>query len=162
MHEMVKVLREEHQVGGRIIAQLDHTTTRARKGREDLFMRLKENIVPHMKAEETVLYAALMEKKGARVDTLEALEEHHAAAILLLELDVTAKDSERWHPKFKVFMENIEHHIREEERIIFKDMEVYLPERQMTEMLARYREVRQKEKKELARRVEKRVRAAVS
>jgi uncharacterized Fe-S radical SAM superfamily protein PflX len=59
-------------------------------------------------------------------------------------------------------MENIMHHIREEERVIFKDMEVYLPERQMTEMLERYREVRQKEKKELARRVEKRVRATVS
>jgi hemerythrin-like domain-containing protein len=162
MHEMVRALREEHQVVGRIIEQLDHTTARARKGREDLFIRLKENIVPHMKAEEKVLYAALMEKNGAREDVLEAREEHHAAAMLLLELEVTAKDSERWHPKFKVFMENIMHHIREEERVIFKDMEVYLPERQMTEMLERYREVRRQEKKELARRVEKRVRATVS
>jgi len=162
MHELESVLRGEHQAIKGIIDQLDRTTARARKVREDLFVRLKENIVPHMKAEEKVLYAALLEKKGARNDTLEAQEEHHAASMLLLELEITAKDSERWHPKFKVFKENITHHIREEESVIFKNAQVYLPERQMDGLLSDYRDARQREKKELARRVEKKVRVSVT
>jgi hypothetical protein len=41
--------------------------------------------------------------------------------LLLGELDATPYDDESWGPEGKVMMENIEHHIEEEEGEMFKD-----------------------------------------
>jgi hemerythrin superfamily protein len=46
---------------------------------------------------------------------LEAIEEHKQVKTLLREMDDLAKDSDKFEPKLKVLMENVEHHAEEEE-----------------------------------------------
>jgi hemerythrin superfamily protein len=46
---------------------------------------------------------------------LESLEEHKQIKTLLREMDSLASDSEKFEPKLKVLMENVEHHAEEEE-----------------------------------------------
>ena len=46
---------------------------------------------------------------------LESLEEHKQVKTLLREMDNLSSDSEKFEPKLKVLMENIEHHAEEEE-----------------------------------------------
>ena len=46
---------------------------------------------------------------------LESLEEHKQIKTLLREMDNLASDSEKFEPKLKVLMENVEHHAEEEE-----------------------------------------------
>jgi DNA-binding transcriptional regulator YbjK len=43
----------------------------------ELFAKLKEQLLFHLKAEEKVFYMALMHSQVAREETLEAFEEHH-------------------------------------------------------------------------------------
>jgi hemerythrin superfamily protein len=46
---------------------------------------------------------------------LESLEEHKQVKTLLREMDNLTEDSEKFEPKLKVLMENVEHHAEEEE-----------------------------------------------
>ena len=59
----------------------------------------------------------------------EAVEEHHVVTTLMDELkDLDPKD-ERYDEKFKVLMEQVEHHIEEEEGEMFPEAEEVLGER---------------------------------
>jgi hemerythrin superfamily protein len=46
---------------------------------------------------------------------LESIEEHKQIKTLLKEIDNLTADSEKFEPKLKVLMENVEHHAEEEE-----------------------------------------------
>ena len=48
-------------------------------------------------------------------DVLESYEEHHVADVLVAELAATTPDAERFHAKTTVLIENVEHHMDEEE-----------------------------------------------
>jgi hypothetical protein len=57
---------------------------------------------------------------------LEGYEEHDVVNILMGELEALPVDDETWGPKAKVMIENIEHHIEEEEGDMFvKAREVF-------------------------------------
>ena len=48
-------------------------------------------------------------------DVLESYEEHHVADVLVMELSTMDPDDERFTAKTTVLIENVEHHIEEEE-----------------------------------------------
>jgi len=48
-------------------------------------------------------------------DVLESYEEHHVADLLTAELDGMSSSDERFDAKAKVLIENVTHHMREEE-----------------------------------------------
>jgi hemerythrin superfamily protein len=51
---------------------------------------------------------------------LESLEEHKQVKTLLREMENLTSDSEKFEPKLKVLMENVEHHaVEEEEKKMF-------------------------------------------
>ncbi len=57
-----------------------------------------------------------MEKREELKDmVLESIEEHKQVKTLLREIDNLKADSEKFEPKLKVLMENVEHHAEEEE-----------------------------------------------
>ena len=49
-------------------------------------------------------------------DVLESYEEHHVADVLAAELAAMGPDHERFVPKMTVLIENVRHHIEEEEQ----------------------------------------------
>lgn len=50
---------------------------------------------------------------------LESYEEHKQIKTLLREIDELVSDSEKFEPKLKVLVENVEHHAEEEEEGMF-------------------------------------------
>ena len=54
-------------------------------------------------------------KKELEKMVLESLEEHKQVKTLLREMENLTSDSEKFEPKLKVLMENVEHHAEEEE-----------------------------------------------
>jgi len=69
----------------------------------------------HADAEETVFYPAIAKKEDLKDMVAESLEEHKQVKTLLREMESLASDSEKFEPKLKVLMENVEHHAVEEE-----------------------------------------------
>ncbi|MDB5102485.1 MAG: hemerythrin [Fibrobacteres bacterium] len=89
------------------------------KERERLFAELNLELSVHMAAEEKFFYPEILPEKTTHAKSMEAFEEHNVAKTLLKELEAEDKGTEAWTAKFKVLYENIEHHVKEEERDIF-------------------------------------------
>lgn len=85
------------------------------KQQKKLFEQIKEELETHTHIEETVFYPAVTKIDELKDRVLESLEEHKQVKTLLREIDNLAEDSEKFEPKLKVLMENVEHHAVEEE-----------------------------------------------
>jgi hemerythrin-like domain-containing protein len=119
-HDPVVLLEKDHRRFEEWLKQGEETTERAVKRRTELLHTLTATLNVHELIEEKVLYPALEPHAQAREIVLEGYQEHHVADLVLRELHALARDDEQWGAKFKVLKENIEHHIQEEERQMFR------------------------------------------
>jgi hemerythrin superfamily protein len=117
--DALALLKKDHDQVKKMLKDLDDTTDRAIKTRQDLFERLKFSLTVHEQMEEAVLYPALKEHAETKEIVLEAYEEHDVVDTILGELEQTPFDDETWHAKFTVMRENLLHHIQEEEDEMF-------------------------------------------
>jgi hypothetical protein len=120
-HELMQELHKDHQEVKSIFKKLIKTEESSK--RKEICAELREELVPHMKAEEKAVYPKLMDNKKSKEHALEGLEEHHAAEMVLKELLSMNPGDERFKAKATVLNEMIEHHIEEEEEKIFDDLE---------------------------------------
>jgi hemerythrin-like domain-containing protein len=121
--DILKTLKEEHDQLRTLFKEMEATTDRGVKTRNDLLRRIDEGLLPHAKWVEQVFYPRFAERADRDwLKTLaEALQEHHAVEHSVMP-DVHAADFDT--PKFagraKVFGEQIDHHAKEEEKTMFK------------------------------------------
>lgn len=118
--DAIELLTDDHRKVKRLLDELDSTTERAVKTREELFNRIKRELTVHEVIEEEIFYPALKEHPRAKDIVLEGYEEHHVVDTLMGELSALPYDDETWGAKFTVMKENIEHHVEEEEGDMFK------------------------------------------
>ena len=85
------------------------------KQQKQLFEQIKTELETHTHIEETVFYPAVAKQEELKDMVLESLEEHKQVKTLLREMENLTSDSEKFDPKLKVLMENVEHHAEEEE-----------------------------------------------
>ena len=116
----ITLLEEDHRKMKKLLSELESTTERGVKTREELFGKVKEELTVHETIEEEIFYPALKDHPKTKEITLEAYEEHHVVDMVMAEIEGVAYDDEVWGAKFKVMKENIEHHIEEEEDEMFK------------------------------------------
>jgi hypothetical protein len=119
--DAITMLETDHDKVKKLLTELESTTERGVKTREDLFGRVKQELTVHEIIEEEIFYPTLKEHPKARDIVLEAYEEHNVVDTLMGELSNLPFDDETWGPKFKVMKENIEHHVEEEEGEMFRD-----------------------------------------
>jgi hypothetical protein len=117
--DAIKLLKDDHDKAKKMLEELDGTTERAVKTREETYGKLKAGLVVHEAIEEEIFYPALKQHAEAKDIVLEAYEEHNVVDMVMGELDATPFDDERWKAKFTVMKENLEHHIEEEEGEMF-------------------------------------------
>ncbi len=78
-----QLLKEDHKKVSGIFQQLEPTTERAVKTREELFTELKKNLDIHAHIEETIFYPSIKREAETREIVLEGFEEHHVIKTLL-------------------------------------------------------------------------------
>ena len=113
------LLKTDHDKVKRLLAELEPTTERGVKTRQELFATIKGELTVHEIIEEEIFYPELKSHPKARDIVLEGYEEHGVVDTLMGELEDLPVDDETWGPKAKVMKENIEHHIEEEEGEMF-------------------------------------------
>ncbi|MGE5531914.1 MAG: hemerythrin domain-containing protein [Bacteroidota bacterium] len=141
--ELFELLQADHDKVKSILDDLSETSSNAQKTRENTFKKLKDELIPHMRAEEQAFYSALEQYEEAREVALEALEEHHVAEGVLGELSSMDIADEHWSAKLKVFQEILEHHIEEEESEVFDAAEESFDDDQMDEITQQIRSIKQ-------------------
>ena len=116
----VTMLEDEHKTMRGLLDQLESTTERGVKTREELYSKIKGELTLHELIEEEIFYPALKEHPKAEDIVLEGYQEHHVVDLVMAELEDLPVDDEMWGPKAKVMKENVEHHMEEEEGDMFK------------------------------------------
>jgi uncharacterized protein (TIGR02284 family) len=134
MHDQLfRTLKTDHDEVKKAFTRIRESESASE--RRSLIDTLRKEILPHMIAEEKVVYASLRERKEPWSDALEALEEHHAAQMVLRELAAMSPEDERFRAKATVLKEMVEHHFREEEDKIFRHLKEVLSEDKAGEVL---------------------------
>jgi hemerythrin-like domain-containing protein len=118
--DALSLLKEDHDKVKKLLKDLDSTTERGVKTREQLFNKIRQELEIHEAIEEEIFYPALKDHPKTKELTLEAYEEHHVVDLVMAEIEAIPFDQETWGAKFTVMKENVEHHIEEEEGEMFK------------------------------------------
>ena len=137
--DLLDTLKTEHDEVKALLDDLQAATASAR--RKSLVRQIKAALVPHTKAEEKVLYAALirLRDKDAQTDGHEGNVEHHLAAKTLQALSRIANATSPAHKATaKVLKELVEHHIQEEERNAWSDAKKHFSDDDRIAMNRRY------------------------
>ncbi|HZI20091.1 MAG TPA: hemerythrin domain-containing protein [Pyrinomonadaceae bacterium] len=129
-----QLLKEDHQKVDSIFQQLEPTTERAEKTRQELFARLRMELDIHTQIEEKIFYPSIKQAAETREITLEGYEEHHVIKTILEEMQGLDVTDEQWTAKLKVLKENVEHHVEEEEEEMFQKARNVLTEEEITQL----------------------------
>ena len=142
--DAITLLKRDHDKVKGILDELEPTTERAIKTRTELFATLKSELTVHEIIEEEIFYPTLKQHPKARDIVLEGYEEHGVVDTIMGELEGLSVEDETWGAKAKVMIENIRHHIEEEEGEMFtKARQVF--DRDELEQLGRAMETRKAE-----------------
>jgi len=111
--DALELLKEDHQKVKELFEQAEGAEDE--KEKRKLFDEIQTELETHARIEETVFYPAMEKREELKDMVLESIEEHKQVNTLLREIDNLKSDSEKFEPKLKVLMENVEHHAEEEE-----------------------------------------------
>lgn len=114
----VELLKEDHD---KVAALFEIVKADEDGDHKDTFEKIKDELDAHTHIEEKVFYPKLIADGDEELKkiTLEGIEEHRQAKMFLRELANLSDDSEKFPPKLKVLMEDITHHVMEEEGEMF-------------------------------------------
>jgi iron-sulfur cluster repair protein YtfE (RIC family) len=118
----LELLKQDHDKVDKLFQKVEATEESEHAA---LFEQIRTELEVHTHIEETIFYPKLKEEGDDELKkiTLEGIEEHHQAKIFLRELSALAEDSQKFEPKLKVLMEDIKHHVQEEEGEMFPMIE---------------------------------------
>ena len=109
----LELLKKDHNTVKELFKKAEGNNNE--KQQKQLFEQIKAELETHTHIEETVFYPAVEKIDELKDMVLESLEEHKQVKTLLREMENLSNDSEKFEPKLKVLMENVEHHAVEEE-----------------------------------------------
>jgi hemerythrin superfamily protein len=147
--DAIQLLKADHDKVKKLLNELESTTERGVKTRQELFATIKGELTIHEVIEEEIFYPELKSHPKAKEIVLEAYEEHNVVDTLMGELEALPVDDETWGPKAKVMKENIEHHIEEEEGEMFRKAREVFDETELEDLGARMEQRKQTAGREL-------------
>src|SRR3954447_15611986 len=119
--DAVKLLKDDHKKVKDLFRQFEKARTADRK--KKIAEEAMHELEVHAEIEEEIFYPAAKAKADQEGKELvaEAVEEHHVVKVLIGELKAIPEVNEQFEAKFTVLIENVEHHIGEEEQEMLPD-----------------------------------------
>lgn len=141
--DAIVVLKDEHQQMRKLFADFQGAGENATATKGKLATRIIEKLTVHTYLENEVMYPEVRKLlPDLEDDILESYEEHHVADVLVMELYAMKPDAERFDAKMTVLIENVKHHMEEEEQDWFPKVRKGLSRATLQEIGARMIEVR--------------------
>ena len=118
--DAITLLKDDHNRVEQLFRRFEKAGDRAYVEKRDIVDRVTEALAIHAAIEEQLFYPVVRATVPGTEDiALESLEEHHIVKWVLSELDPMAPQDERFDAKVTVLIENVRHHVREEEDDFF-------------------------------------------
>jgi hemerythrin superfamily protein len=116
----LEMLEEDHRKVEKLFNDLEEAGDQAYKTKQGIAEKVIEELTVHSEMEEQVLYPFAQEQiEDAEENVRESFEEHHVVDELMKEIGGTDPEDEQFGAKVTVLMENVRHHIEEEEGELF-------------------------------------------
>ena len=121
MHNAIRLLKKDHQNVKTLFRKFEKAGSRAFKTKQELAEQICDELEAHTELEEKYFYPFAKEQLNRGEDKLvvEALQEHNVVKRLIKEIRRRYPEHEEFEAKMAVLIENVRHHIREEEETLF-------------------------------------------
>jgi hemerythrin superfamily protein len=143
--DAIVLLKNDHKEIRRLFRAFEQAGEDATKTKGRLVDQIIEVLTVHTYLENEVMYPRVRELlPELEDDVLESYEEHHVADVLVMELYGMKPDAERFDAKTTVLIENVRHHIEEEEEEWFPKVREGLGRKTLQEIGAEMEKARKK------------------
>ena len=133
--DAIVLLKADHKEIKAVFRKFEQAGENATKTKGDLVKKMIELLTVHTYIENEVMYPEVRELlPDLEDDILESYEEHHVADLLVMELMAMSPDAERFDAKTTVLIENVTHHIDEEEQDWFPKVRAGLGRKQLSSL----------------------------
>ena len=141
--DAIVVLKADHQEIRKQFKRFTEAGQNATAARGKIVDKIIELLTVHTYIENEVMYPEVRSLlPDLEDDVLESYEEHHVADVLVAELAEMTPDAERFDAKTTVLIENVTHHMDEEEQDWFPKVREGLSRKQLQELGARMIELK--------------------
>jgi hemerythrin superfamily protein len=132
--DVFKTITSDHRQVEKVFDQLVQADDQ--QACRTLVFRLRDLFVPHMVAEQQLVYPLLddIDNDQAHDLHMEADEEHHAADLVLQELLTTSPSDDHFKAKVTILQEMIQHHVEEEENTMLPMLQQHISKRRSAEL----------------------------
>ncbi|MDQ6711271.1 MAG: hemerythrin domain-containing protein [Candidatus Dormibacteraeota bacterium] len=140
--DAIALLKSDHRKVEKIFSQIE----KGSGNREHLFTELMNELTVHAEIEEKLFYPAVKNAKQTHDLVLESFEEHKQVKMVLADLAKADKKTEHWLAGLKVLMEDVQHHVGEEENELFpKVKDKVLSEQELKDLGTKMEEMKTRE-----------------
>ena len=133
--DAITLLKNDHKTVSGLFRQFEKLGDDATTAKREVVDKIIKELSVHAVIEEVVFYPAV---KGLSDDledhVLESLEEHHVVKWMLSELESLDATHERFDAKVTVLIENVRHHVEEEETEFFPEVREKLGRKTLAEI----------------------------
>ncbi|GGK14625.1 hemerythrin [Pilimelia terevasa] len=132
----IVLLREDHKKVETLFKEYEKSRESATTAQKRALVdQICEALTTHAYIEERIFYPAAREAAPATgAHVLESVEEHHVVAWLLSEVRTLDPGDETFDAKVAVLMENVRHHVQEEEQEWFPEVRKALGRNALVEL----------------------------
>lgn len=118
--DAITMLKDDHKAVEQLFKRFENAGARAHVEKREIVDRIIEELSVHAAVEEQLFYPVARATVPDTEDVaLESLEEHHIVKWVLSELETMGPEDERFDAKVTVLIENVRHHVEEEEQEFF-------------------------------------------
>jgi len=118
--DAITLLKDDHKTVEQLFRRYEKAGDRAHAEKRNIVERFTEALSVHAAIEEQLFYPVVRATVPGTEDmALESLEEHHIVKWVLSELEHMEPEDERFDAKVTVLIENVRHHVKEEEQDFF-------------------------------------------
>lgn len=143
--DAIVLLRNDHKEILKTFKDFEAAGENAVKRKGQIVDKIIELLNVHTYIENEVMYPRVRDLlPDLTEDINESFEEHHVADVLVMELAAMKPDAERFDAKTTVLIENVRHHIEEEEDEWFPRVRQGLSRTQLQQIGAEMEEARKK------------------
>ncbi|MDQ1721143.1 MAG: hypothetical protein QOI26_877 [Pseudonocardiales bacterium] len=141
--DAIVLLKADHKEVKSVFKQFQQAGENATEKKGQLVKKMIELLTVHTYLENELIYPEVRKQlPDLEDDVLESYEEHHVADVLVMELSTMSADNERFDAKTTVLIENVLHHIEEEEDEWFPQVRQGMSRKQLSELGERMQELR--------------------
>ena len=143
--DAIVILKDDHKQIRKLFTQFQRAGDNAYKTKESIAERILEALTVHTYIENEAMYPETRKLlPDLEDDVLESYEEHHVADVLCMELATMKPSDERFDAKMSVLIENVTHHMEEEEQEWFPQVRAGLGRKKLAEIGERMLELKKK------------------